>query len=76
MVPHGVCRWTAKHPEWEGPVSSYAVDDGETLILIDPLSVPDAVRALFLSREVVTVLTSTWHERDAASLGFPVLSWG
>jgi hypothetical protein len=72
VLPHGVYHWTAKHPEWDGPVSSYAVDDGETLILIDPLSVPDVVRALFLSREAVTVLTSTWHERDAASLGLPV----
>jgi hypothetical protein len=34
--------------------------------------VPDDVRALFGSRQVITVLTSTWHERDAASLGFPV----
>src|SRR5947208_215870 len=47
-------------------------EDGERLILIDPIAVPDDVRALFGSREVVTVLTSTWHERDAASLGFPV----
>jgi hypothetical protein len=56
----------------EGPVSAYAIDDGERLILIDPINVPDDVRALFGSREVVTVLTSTWHERDAAALGFPV----
>jgi hypothetical protein len=55
-----------------GPVSAYAIDDGARLILIDPIAVPDDVRALFGSREVVTVLTSTWHERDAASLGFPV----
>jgi hypothetical protein len=48
------------------------MDDGERLILIDPISVPEEVRALFGAREVVTVLTSTWHERDAASLGFPV----
>jgi hypothetical protein len=41
-------------------------------ILIDPLAVPDDVRALFALREVVTVLTSAWHERDAATLGFPV----
>jgi len=56
----------------EGPVSAYAIDDGERLVLIDPIAVPDEVRALFGSREVVTVLTSTWHERDAAALGFPV----
>ena len=72
MLPDGVYHWTATHPEWEGPVSAYAIDDGERLILIDPIAVPDDVRALFGSREVVTVLTSTWHERDAASLGFPV----
>ena len=72
MLPQGVHHWTATHPEWEGPVSAYAIDDGERLVLIDPIAVPDDVRALFGSREVVTVLTSTWHERDAASLGFPV----
>ena len=72
MLPEGVHHWTATHPEWEGPVSAYAIDDGARLVLIDPIAVPDDVRALFGSREVVTVLTSTWHERDAASLGFPV----
>lgn len=53
-------------------MSAYAIDDGERLVLIDPIAVPGDVRALFGSREVVTVLTSTWHERDAAELGFPV----
>jgi len=72
MVPDGVHHWTATHPEWEGPVSAYALDDGEQLILIDPISVPGDVITLFEAREVRTVLTSTWHERDAASLGFPV----
>jgi hypothetical protein len=72
VLPEGVHHWTASHPEWEGPVSAYAIDDGERLVLIDPIAVPDEVRALFGSREVVTVLTCTWHERDAASLGFPV----
>jgi hypothetical protein len=72
VLPEGVYHWTATHPEWEGPVSAYAIDDGERLILIDPIDVPDDVRTLFGSREVVTVLTSTWHERDAAALGFPV----
>src|SRR3954471_8344829 len=72
MLPEGVHHWTATHPEWKGPVSAYAIEDGPRLILVDPIAVPDDVRALFGSREVVTVLTSTWHERDAASLGFPV----
>ena len=53
-------------------MSAYAIDDGARLVLIDPIAVPDDVRALFGSREVVTVLTSTLHERDAAALGFPV----
>jgi hypothetical protein len=72
VLPEGVHHWTATHPEWEGPVSAYALDDGKRLVLIDPIAVPEDVRALFDSREVVTVLTSTWHERDAAALGFPV----
>ena len=53
-------------------MSAYAIDDGDRLVLVDPIAVPDYVRALVDSREVVTVLTSTWHERDAAALGFPV----
>src|SRR3954465_7450102 len=72
MLPEGVHHWTARHPEWEGPVSAYAIDDGERLILIHPIAVPGGVRSLVGSREVVTVLTSAWHERDAAALGFPV----
>ena len=59
MLPEGVYYWTATDPEWEGPVSAYAIDDGVRLLLIDPIAVPDDVRALFASREVITVLTST-----------------
>src|SRR5690349_498385 len=47
MLPDGVYHWTATHPEWEGPVSAYAIDDSEQLILIDPIAVPDVVRAVF-----------------------------
>lgn len=73
LLPDGVHHWRAQHPEWDGPeVSSYAVDDGERLLLFDPLDVPPDVAALFSEREVITVLTNTWHERDAAKLGFPV----
>jgi hypothetical protein len=72
MLPDGVDHGTATHPDWEGPVSAYAIDDGTQLVLIDPIAVPDEVQALFGSREVVTILTNTWHERDAAALGFPV----
>jgi glyoxylase-like metal-dependent hydrolase (beta-lactamase superfamily II) len=68
----GVWHWTAPHPEWDssepwGPeVSSYAIDDGERLLLFDPLAVPDEV--LDGDREVLIVLTAPWHERDAESL--------
>jgi len=72
VLPTGVYHWNATHPEWEGPVSAYAIDDGSRLILVDPIAVPDDVRELFGSREAVTVLTCAWHERDAAALGFPV----
>jgi len=41
------------------------------LILIDPIAVPDDVRALFGSREVVTVLTPRGTSATAAALGFP-----
>ena len=34
MLPEGVFHWTAAHPEWEGPVSAYAVDD-ETAFVVD-----------------------------------------
>ena len=34
MLPDGVYHWTATHPEWEGPVSAYAIDDGERLVLV------------------------------------------
>jgi hypothetical protein len=49
-------------------VSSYAVDDGERLLLFDPLAVPVALLALAREREPVIVLTAPWHERDAQAL--------
>jgi glyoxylase-like metal-dependent hydrolase (beta-lactamase superfamily II) len=49
-------------------VSSYAIDDGERLLLFDPLAVPDALLALARDREPVIVLTAPWHERDAQAL--------
>jgi glyoxylase-like metal-dependent hydrolase (beta-lactamase superfamily II) len=49
-------------------VSSYAIDDGERLLLFDPLAVPDALLALAREREPVIVLTAPWHERDAQAL--------
>jgi hypothetical protein len=49
-------------------VSSYAIDDGERLLLFDPLAVPVALLALAREREPVIVLTAPWHERDAQTL--------
>jgi glyoxylase-like metal-dependent hydrolase (beta-lactamase superfamily II) len=57
-------------------VSSYAIDDGERLVLVDPLSVPGELVDLARARETVIALTAPWHERDAESLverlGVPV----
>jgi hypothetical protein len=33
ILPEGVYHWTARHPEWEGPVSAYAIDDGGRLAI-------------------------------------------
>jgi hypothetical protein len=49
-------------------VSSCAIDDGERLLLFDPLAVPDALLALAREREPVIVLTAPWHERDTRAL--------
>ncbi len=51
-----------------GLVSSYAIDDGDRLLLIDPLAVPSEIEELAAGREPVVVLTSPWHERDTRSL--------
>ena len=80
----GLWHWQAPHPEWMADepwpqaVSSYAIDDGTRLLVVDPLAVPDEVRALAADREPVIVLTAPWHERDAqklvAELGARVLA--
>lgn len=70
----GLWDWQATHPEWEegapwGPVvSAHASDDGEHLLLFDPLDVPDAIRELAASRQTAIVLTAPWHERDTEQL--------
>ena len=57
-------------------MSSYAIDDGERLLLFDPLAVPSELGDLAAGRETAIVLTAPWHERDAQSLveqlGVPV----
>ena len=77
-LQRGVWWWEAMHPEWEpgdeatedwGPeVSSYAIDDGERLVLIDPTTPPSPVDELASERETVVVLTCPWHERDTRKL--------
>jgi glyoxylase-like metal-dependent hydrolase (beta-lactamase superfamily II) len=70
----GLWHWEAPHPEWRPTepwsenVSSYAIDDGERLLLFDPLAVPSELEDLAREREMAIVLTAPWHERDAESL--------
>ena len=82
----GLWYWTATHPEWTpantegwGPeVSSYAVDDGNRLLLFDPIAPPSEIHALAAERETAVLLTAPWHERDTQSLverlGVPVFT--
>lgn len=76
-VQTGGWHWEALHPEWEPEVdwdedrravSSYAIDDGERLLLFDPLAVPSEIEELAADRETAIVLTSPWHRRDALTL--------
>jgi glyoxylase-like metal-dependent hydrolase (beta-lactamase superfamily II) len=73
-VTTGVWHWEAPHPEWRHEdwdykdVSSYAIDDGDRLLLFDPLAVPGEIEELAAQRETAIVLTSPWHRRDAVDL--------
>src|SRR5688572_18354739 len=70
----GLWHWQAPHPDWtpDEPwpedVSSYAIDDGAHLVLVDPLAVPEEILERGADREPVIVLTAPWHERDTRSL--------
>lgn len=78
----GLWHWEARHPWWRdgapwGPdVSSYAMDDGERLLILDPLAPPHEIEALAADRMSAIVLTCPWHERDSRGLverlGLPV----
>ncbi len=80
----GIWHWQAAHPDWqpsepwEQDVSSYAIDDGERLLLFDPLALPSELEELAARRETAIVLTAPWHERDTESLvetlGVPVFT--
>jgi glyoxylase-like metal-dependent hydrolase (beta-lactamase superfamily II) len=73
-VAPGLWHWTARHPDWKdgadwGPeVSSYAIDDGERLLLVDPLAPSALIDELAAGRHPVVVLTCPWHRRDTAML--------
>ena len=73
-LQRGLWHWQTAHPDWSAgepwaeEVSSYAVDDGEHVLLFDPLDVPGEILALAETREPVIVLTAPWHERDAREL--------
>jgi glyoxylase-like metal-dependent hydrolase (beta-lactamase superfamily II) len=72
----GLWWWEAVHPEWTeaargrwGPeVSSYAIEDGDRLLLFDPVALPSEIGALAAEREAAIVLTCPWHRRDAPDL--------
>ena len=78
----GLWHWKARHPGWESSepwdpdVSSYAIEDGDRLLLFDPLGVPTEIEKRAAERETAIVLTAPWHERDSedlvARLGMPV----
>jgi glyoxylase-like metal-dependent hydrolase (beta-lactamase superfamily II) len=78
----GLWHWKAPHPDWRSSepwdqnVSSYAIDDGERLLLFDPIAPPSDMETLAAERETAVVLTAPWHERDAQRLverlGVPV----
>jgi len=78
----GVWHWQAPHPgwtdgePWDRNVSSYAIDDGERLLVFDPIAPPEELVELTTVRDTTIVLTSPWHERDMQTLvercGVPV----
>ena len=78
----GLWHWQAPHPEWretepwDPNVSSYAIDDGERLLLFDPIAPPSELVDAAADRETAIVLTCPWHERDMQGIverhGVPV----
>lgn len=70
----GLWHWRAPHPNWrpsepwDQSVSSYAIDDGERLLLFDPIAPPGEIEKRATERATAVVLTAPWHERDARHL--------
>ena len=73
-VRAGVWHWQAPHPDWvpeadwDRMVSAYAVEDGELLLLFDPLDLPSEIEESAAGRATAVVLTCPWHRRDARSV--------
>jgi glyoxylase-like metal-dependent hydrolase (beta-lactamase superfamily II) len=73
-IAPGLWNWEASHPGWEPTepwaqdVSSSAIEDGEQLLLFDPLDLPKELEELVGERKTAIVLTAPWHERDTQSL--------
>jgi glyoxylase-like metal-dependent hydrolase (beta-lactamase superfamily II) len=73
-VRTGLWHWEAPHPDWkpgadwDQVVSCYAIDDGDRLLLFDPLAPPSEIDELAAGRETAIVLTCPWHVRDARDL--------
>ncbi len=67
----GLWHWEAPHPEWEGSVrwgqlvSSYAIDDGGLLLLLDPIAPPSEIVDLAAGRLPVGVEAFPgWEHND------------
>jgi glyoxylase-like metal-dependent hydrolase (beta-lactamase superfamily II) len=73
-LERGLWHWQAPHPDWRSSepwdqnVSSYAIDDGERLLVFDPIAPPSDIDDLAAERETAIVLTAPWHERDLRGL--------
>ena len=58
----GLWHWKAPHPDWRASeprdqnVSSYGMEDGERLLLFDPIA-PSEIESLAAERETAVVLT-------------------
>jgi hypothetical protein len=68
--------WTAHHPDWKQEVSSYALVEDDTLVLVDPLVPPDDPNAFWeaLDGDVAhhgppaILITVYWHVRSSSEI--------
>lgn len=73
-ITTGLWHWNGPHPDWtpdepwDQAVSSYAIDDGEQVLLFDPIDPPSEILDLTTDRDAAIVLTAPWHERDTQRL--------